>query len=78
MPRNLAAYLQDILDADCAITDVMRGISIEDDRTTRSSDHLLSVNSSLLAQRCAGSANLMQGSLPQFQMRERSLILEIY
>ena len=36
MPRNLAAYLQDILDADCAITDVMRGISIEDDRTTRS------------------------------------------
>jgi uncharacterized protein with HEPN domain len=36
MPRDLAAYLQDILDAACAIVDVMRGVSIEDYRTTRS------------------------------------------
>jgi len=36
MPRDLAAYLQDILDASCAITDVMRGVSLEDYRATRS------------------------------------------
>jgi uncharacterized protein with HEPN domain len=36
MPRDLAAYLQDILDAACAIADVMRGVSIEGYRTTRS------------------------------------------
>ena len=36
MPRNLTAYLQDILDAAAAIADVMRGVSIEDYRNTRS------------------------------------------
>ena len=36
MPRDLTAYLQDILDAAAAITDVMRGVSIEDYRNTRS------------------------------------------
>jgi len=36
MPRDLAAYLQDILDASCAITDVMRGVSLEGYRATRS------------------------------------------
>ena len=32
MPRDLTAYLQDILDAAAAIGDVMRGVSIEDYR----------------------------------------------
>ncbi|KMM17816.1 DUF86 domain-containing protein [Synechococcus sp. GFB01] len=36
MPRDLTAYLQDILDASAAIADVMRGVSIEDYRNTRS------------------------------------------
>jgi uncharacterized protein with HEPN domain len=36
MPRDLTAYLQDILDAAAAIADVMRGVSIEDYRNTRS------------------------------------------
>ena len=36
MPRDLTAYLQDILDAACAIDDVMRGVSLEDYRATRS------------------------------------------
>ena len=36
MPRNLTAYLQDILNAAAAIADVMRGVSIEDYRNTRS------------------------------------------
>jgi len=36
MPRDIAAYLQDILDAACAIADVMRGVSLEDYRSTRS------------------------------------------
>ena len=36
MPRNLTAYLQDILGAAAAIADVMRGVSIEDYRNTRS------------------------------------------
>ena len=36
MPRDLAAYLQDILDAAYAIADVMRGVSLEDYRATRS------------------------------------------
>ena len=36
MPRDLTAYLQDILDATAAIDDVMRGVSIEDYRNTRS------------------------------------------
>ena len=36
MPRDLTAYLQDILDAAAAIADVMRGLSIEDYRNTRS------------------------------------------
>ena len=36
MPRNLTAYLQDILEAAAAIADVMRGVSIEDYRNTRS------------------------------------------
>jgi uncharacterized protein with HEPN domain len=36
MPRDLTAYLQDILDAAAAIADVMCGVSIEDDRNTRS------------------------------------------
>ena len=35
MPRDLTAYLQDILDAAAAIVDVMRGVSIEDYRNTR-------------------------------------------
>ena len=35
MPRDLTAYLQDILDAAAAIADVMRGVSIEDYRNTR-------------------------------------------
>ena len=36
MPRDIAAYLQDIMDAAYAIADVMRGISLEDYRATRS------------------------------------------
>jgi uncharacterized protein with HEPN domain len=36
MPRDLAAYLQDILDATYAINDVMRGVSLEHYRATRS------------------------------------------
>ena len=36
MPRDLTAYLQDILEAAAAIADVMRGVSIEDYRNTRS------------------------------------------
>ena len=36
MPRDLAAYLQDILDAACAIADVTRGVSLEEYRATRS------------------------------------------
>jgi uncharacterized protein with HEPN domain len=36
MPRDPAAYLQDILDAAYAIADVMRGVSLEDYRATRS------------------------------------------
>ena len=36
MPRDLTAYLQDILDAADAIADVMSGVSIEDYRNTRS------------------------------------------
>ena len=36
MPRDLAAYLQDILDAACAIADVMRGVSLEEYRAKRS------------------------------------------
>lgn len=35
MPRDLIAYLQDIMDAACAIADVIRGVSIEDYRNTR-------------------------------------------
>ena len=36
MPRDIAAYLQDIMDAAYAIADVMRGVSLEDYRATRS------------------------------------------
>ena len=36
MPRDFTAHLQDILDAAAAIADVMRGVSIEDYRNTRS------------------------------------------
>jgi uncharacterized protein with HEPN domain len=36
MPRDLAAYLQDILDAACASDDVMRGVSLKVYRATRS------------------------------------------
>ena len=36
MPRDPTAYLQDTLDAAAAIADVMRGVSIEDYRNTRS------------------------------------------
>ena len=36
MPHDLTAYLQDILDAAAAIADVMRDVSIEDYRSTRS------------------------------------------
>jgi uncharacterized protein with HEPN domain len=36
MPRDLSAYLQDILDATYAINDVMRGVSLEHYRATRS------------------------------------------
>ena len=35
MPRDLAAYLQDILDAASAIEDVMQGVSLESYRSTR-------------------------------------------
>ena len=36
MPRDLIAYLQDILDAACAIADAMDGVTIDDYRNTRS------------------------------------------
>ncbi len=36
MPRDIAVYLQDIMDAAYAIADVMRGVSLKDSRTTRS------------------------------------------
>jgi hypothetical protein len=36
MPRDISAYLQDIMDASYAIADVMRGVSLEDYRATRS------------------------------------------
>jgi len=34
LPRDLTAYLLDILDAACAIDDVMRGLSLDDYRAT--------------------------------------------
>ena len=36
MPRDIAAYLQDIMDAAHAIANVMRGVSLDDYRATRS------------------------------------------
>jgi hypothetical protein len=77
MPRDLTAYLQDILDAAAAIADVMRAYQLRIIATLGLSDRLSSENSSLLARRCDGSAIMMNGSSPQSQIRGRSLISEI-